>query len=1215
MKKHEQADSSKEENIDKDIIQDDLKNYELGVAGKLTKAFITSPLSIILFFAMLGAGIMGLISTPRQEDPQISVPMIDVFVEYPGASSEEVSNIVIKPLERLMSDILGVKHVYSVSDKGRGIITIEFDVGQKMTDSVTKVRDKILSNSEFMPPSVRQPLIKPKEIDDVSIINLTLWSKSLDDGQLRALGLELLQQLKKVPNTNHGFVVGGRKEIFHIDVFPGRLAGYGISIQQISRTISGANVSSHTGDIELNGYKMEVYSGDFFKKVEDIENLVVAVKEGKPVYVRDVADVYYAPEEANHMVNHYTGVASKNKVRATGEQAVTVAIAKKFGTNGVKVADDILAKVKELKGRLIPDNVEVSVSRNYGKSAKDKVNSLIKKLFIATGAVTLLVWFALGIRPAIVVTLVIPVVLLMTIFSAWMLGMTIDRVSLFALIFSIGILVDDAIVVTENIYRRWLIDNKITIGTAIDAVREVGNPTILATFTVVAALVPMAAVSGMMGPYMAPIPVLGSVAMMFSLFAAFAFTPYFVMKFVPPIDVLHKMHKKEEKEGKMLQTFFRLVISKLFSIKFYGMSFLIGLVAAFFLSMSMFYSTAVPVKMLPLDNKSEFGVSLDMPDGTALPKTASTLHKMAQILRKMPEVVSIQTYSGTAKPFDFNGLVRHSYLRQNASEGELQIQLSEKGERHRSSHEIALEARQLIAQVALDAGANYAVVEMPPGPPVLRPVVAEVYGPDKATRRKLASDLTEMFKKSGTMTDIDNLMRDEYPVINFQVDTIKASRFGVSVQIIKETLAMAISSFNVTTIRLKNALEPSYVYLKVPLSRRSQLSYLTQLPVPSQHGGMIPISELGSFVYKKQDDLIFHKDLVDVEYVLGEPIGRLSAPIYAMFGVDDLLLDYQTVNGKQLQGEYLGPPEDQTVPGFEWSGEWTVTYETFRDMGTAFAVALVVIYMLVVWQFGNFIIPAVIMAPIPLTLLGIVPGHWLLNAEFTATSMIGWIALAGIIVRNSILLVDFTVQEYAKGVPFFDAVINSCASRTRPIMITAFALVGGSSVILSDPIFQGMAISLLFGVLVSTILTLIVIPLGTLSAGEASCRNIAVNMGLLPGEEDADAKYNIVKNKKKPTTKVKTGYVKKWVKGLLNKKVKPKEQEVTREAVTQETEQKETNQETEKKVKQEVVIQETEQDGIIIAEEILQNDSKEMDSKPKKIDTNSLLKKEDKSDI
>ena len=1134
MPQHKDDDLSMDEDIKSKLI---IEDYKLGIAGKLTKAFITSPLSIILFFAMFGAGIIGLISTPRQEDPQISVPLIDLFVEYPGASSAEVANIIIKPLERLMSHILGVKHVYSVSDRGHGMVTVEFDVGQEMSASIVKVRDKMLANLEFMPLGVKMPLIKPKEIDDVPIVNLTLWSKSLDDGQLRSLGLELLQQLEKVKDTNNGFVVGGRQQIFHIDIYPGRLAGYGISVQQIANTVSASNVSDHAGNIELNDYNIEVYSGDFFQKVEDIENLVISVKEGKPVYVRDLADVYYAPEDTQQMVSYYSGKANKSKQKAVGEQAVTIAIAKKFASNGVEVAENILAKVEQLKGRLIPDNVEVSVSRNYGKSAKDKVNALITKLFIATAAVTLLVWFALGIRPAIVVTLVIPVVLLMTIFSAWMLGMTIDRVSLFALIFSIGILVDDAIVVTENIYRRWLIDNKITIATAIDAVREVGNPTILATFTVVAALLPMAAVSGMMGPYMAPIPVLGSVAMMLSLFAAFVFAPYFIMKFVPPLNVLHKMHQKEQKEAQKMHRFFHTTILKLLNKKVFGWGFLIGLFVTFFLSISMFYTTAVPVKMLPLDNKSEFSVVLDMPDGTALTNTASTLHKMAQVLRQMPEVVAVQSYAGTAKPFDFNGLVRHYYLRQKSSEGELQIQLVEKSERSRSSHKIALEARQLIQPIAANVRANYAVVEMPPGPPVLRPVVAEVYGPDDKTRRKLASDLTQLFKDSGTMTDIDNLVRDEYPIIHFDVDTAKASRFGVSAQTIKETLLMSMSSFDITTVRLKNTLEPSRVSLKVPLSKRSQLSYLIQLPVPSRHGGMIPISELGSFVYKKQDNLIFHKDLADVEYVLGEPIGRLSAPIYAMFGVDDLLLKYQTIDGKQLQGEYLGAPENQNVPSFTWAGEWTVTYETFRDMGAAFAVALVVIYMLVVWQFGNFIIPAIIMAPIPLTLLGIIPGHWLLGAEFTATSMIGWIALAGIIVRNSILLVDFVVQEYAKGVEFFDAVVNSCSARTRPILITAFALVGGSSVILSDPIFQGMAISLLFGVLVSTILTLIVIPLGMLSAGEGACRDCAISMGLLPDDDNTDDKYNIEKNAKPKNDKFNKFYadVKKWSKNMLGK--------------------------------------------------------------------------------
>ncbi len=1114
-----------------------MKEVELGLAGKLTKAFITSPLSIMLFFVMFAIGIFGLIFTPRQEDPQISVPVIDLFVNYPGASSNEVSSIIIKPLERLMSQILGVKHVYSVSDKGMGAITVEFDVGQNMNDSIVKVREKVMANLEVMPPGASVPLIKSKEIDDVPIINLTLWSKTLDDSQLRSLAMEVLQQLAQVEDTNNGFIVGGRKQIFKVDIYPSRLANYKISLQQITQIIRNINVRKKVGNIELNNLSLDVHAGAFLQNASDIENLVISTFNSKPVYVRDVADVALKAEETKQIVNHYSGAAADDTAIANGEQAVTIAIAKKFGTNGIKVADDILKKLATLKGRIIPNDVNISVSRNYGKSAQNKVNALIKKLFIATGVVTILVFFALGWRPALVVTMVIPLVLLMTIFATWVFGMTIDRVSLFALIFSIGILVDDAIVVVENVYRRWLIDNKITIKTAIDAVREVGNPTILATFTVVAALVPMAAVRGMMGPYMMPIPILGSVAMLISLFAAFVFAPYFIMKFVPPIKVLHKMHKKEERENKFLCRFFSNIINKLMINKVLGFGFLIGIIATFFLVISMFWTTAVVVKMLPLDNKSEFSIVLDMPDGTALTQTQSTLHKMTEVIRKIDEVVAVQTYAGLAKPFDFNGLVRHYYLRNLSNQGEIQITLVDKNKRKRSSHEIAVQVRLLLKPIAKDVFAEYAVVEMPPGPPVLRSVVAEIYGPDRNTRHKLANDITDIFKKTKTMSDIDNLMRDEYPVINFKVNRTKASSLGIDSATIQQTLLIAMSDYIVGTIRLSNALEPSNIVISIPLATRSELSNLLELPIPTKNGKMIPLSELGIFSYSRQDDLIYYKDLLAVEYVLGEPIGDLSSPIYAMFAVDDALLDYKTAAGDVIQGNYLGPPDNDNKPSFTWAGEWTVTFETFRDMGIAFMVALVFIYMLVVWQFGNFIIPAIIMAPIPLTLLGIIPGHYLLGAEFTATSMIGWIALAGIIVRNSILLIDFTVQEYARGTKFFDAVINSCSSRTRPILITAFALVGGSSVILSDPIFQGMAISLLFGVLISTVLTLLVIPLGTISVGEKVCKDIAINMGLIEDDIDSDAKYN-QEDASTVTKTTEADNAKKWLKSLLKDKYK-----------------------------------------------------------------------------
>jgi multidrug efflux pump subunit AcrB len=1076
-------------------MKDEKLKQELGIAGKLAKSFITSPLSLLLFIAMLGAGLLGLSSTPRQEDPQISVPMIDIFISYPGASSQEVSTIIIKPLERLMGQILGIKHIYSMSDNSSGVITVEFDVGQKMNDSILKVRDKLEANMDLMPRGVRRPLVKPKEIDDVALINLTLWSKDVDDGSLRLLALEVLQQLERVENTNNGYVVGGRREVFHIDVLPERLSAYNVSLQQLVQTIREANVKGRTGNIEVNGLDLQVYTGSFLKNSEDIQNLLIVTKDGRTVHLKDIANIHYGVEETTQLVTYYTGKYNKTEKVANGEQAVTIAVAKKYGTNGVSVANDILKKIESLKGKLIPDNVNVAITRNYGKTANDKVNALLFKLLIATSAVTLLIWFSLGLRPAIVVTLVIPVVLLMTIFSAWLLGLTIDRVSLFALIFSIGILVDDAIVVVENIYRRWLIDGKTSIKTAVDAVREVGNPTILATFTVIAALVPMAAVGGMMGPYMSPIPILGSVAMLFSLFAAFVFTPYFLIKLKPSLYALKQMHIKEEKEQKFLFKFYETKLNKLFTTK-QGKSFLYLLVGAFFVVMYMFYNTSVTVKMLPLDNKSEFSILVDMQDGAALTQTTTLLDKIARKIRNIPEVKDLQIYSGTAKPFDFNGLVRHYYLREIGSKGGINIQLND--DRDRSSHEIAILARKLVSSMAQEVDAKITIVEMPPGPPVLRSVVAEVYGANDSVRKKLARDLTQIFEESNAMTDVDNLMRDNHPIWQFKVNRRKATQYGVSVSNVQKTMAMIMEPWTISTIRQKNALEPTPIVLKIPLSIRSQLNYLKQFPIASKFGGFVPLSEVGKFVLKKQDDYIFRKDLVDLEYVVGEPIGRLSAPIYAMNTVDSLLQKYKTIDGKKISGEFWGRDKEvKDTASFVWAGEWTVTYETFRDMGIAFMVALVMIYMLVVWQFGNFLIPAIIMSPIPLTLLGIVPGHWLLSAEFTATSMIGWIALAGIIVRNSILLIDFVVQEYAKGVDYKLAVINSCMARTRPILITAFALIGGSSVILFDPIFQGMAVSLLFGVFVATILTLFVVPLGVLSAGERSIFNMAQHLGCI----------------------------------------------------------------------------------------------------------------------
>ncbi|MEO5377254.1 MAG: efflux RND transporter permease subunit [Magnetococcus sp. DMHC-6] len=1059
----------------------------LGVAGAMAKAFIHSPLSPLFLFACLGMGLLGLIFTPRQEDPQISVPMVDIFVSYPGASSQQVSTLVSNPLERIMSEISGIKHVYSASMRGQAMITAEFDVGQDMEKSLVKLHDKLQSNMDKIPPGVTPPLVKPKAVDDVPILSLTLWSTDIDDGALRTLALDVLQRINEVSNSSQGFIVGGRSEQIRIEVYPERLSGYGISLDQIAQTVRTANSELGVGNVESSDQGFKVYTGAFLKSAQDIAHLVVGTYNNTPVYVRDVARVFAGPEETKQMVIYHTGPSWNGPSPiANGAPAVTIAIAKKKGSNGVSVANDVLAKVEELKGQLIPKNVNIAVTRNYGETANEKVNELLFKLMVATMAVTILVWLSLGIRPAIVTLIVIPVVILMTVFSAWILGYTIDRVSLFALIFSIGILVDDAIVVVENIYRRWLLEDNCCHLISVDAVREVGNPTIIATLTVIAALLPMGFVSGMMGPYMRPIPALGSVAMLFSLFAAFIFTPWLTQHIKPPMRTLHIFSEKEHRQVELLERFYRWIIPPLIHNPKKGYGFLFGLIGAFALSMALFYTTDVTVKILPLDNKPEFNVVINLPEGTALPKTVNLARQMAETIRKeIPEVTALQTYIGTASPFNFNGMVRHYYLRSDSWQADIQVQLVHKKQRKRTSHDLAILTRDLLTPMAKAIGGKIQVVEMPPGPPVLQSVVAEVTGPDERTRRLVAEDMTKMFEKSEIIVDEDNYMQAPMEIWRFEVDTEKAVRRGVSVDAINRNLGMAMGGSTLGDVKKGTILEPTYIVLQVPLEIRAKISSLADLPIATPSGTSIPLGELGRFVKDFQDSIIYHKDLRPVEYVTGEVVGRLDAPIYGMSEIEKMLKDYKTPDGVKLSGEYLGPPASYSQSAFEWTGEWTVTFETFRDMGMAFGVALILIYILVVWEFGNFTLPAIIMAPIPLTLIGIVPGHWLMDAKFTATSMIGFIALAGIIVRNSILLVDFTQMELFKGTSLEDAVILSCKARTRPILITAFALVAGSSVIVTDFIFQGMAISLLFGVLVSTILTLLVIPLGCITARNA----------------------------------------------------------------------------------------------------------------------------------
>ncbi|MBL3601766.1 MAG: efflux RND transporter permease subunit [gamma proteobacterium endosymbiont of Lamellibrachia anaximandri] len=1060
----------------------------LGMAGNVARTFIDSPLSPLLLLACLFIGILGLIFTPRQEDPEILVPMIDVFVSYPGASSDQVASLATDPLERMMSEIPGTKHIYSASERERAIVTVRFKVGEKLGPSIVKVHDKIQSNLDKMPPGVAMPLVKPKGIDDVPVVTVTLWSEEMRGVDLRALAFDLLQRLKEVPDTGQGFVVGGQARQVRVEVLPERLAGHGISMDSVANTIRTANIEQSSGTIEISDTHYKVTAGQFLKNAADVAKLVVGSHFGKPVYVHDVANVFEDAEETQRMVSFISGTALPDEaIHTDGAAAVTIAIAKKEGTNGVAVADTLLEKLERLKGRLIPTNVNAEITRNYGKTANDKVNELLIALLEATIAVSILSWLLIGRRPAMVVITIIPVVILVTIWSSWVMGYTINRVSLFALIFSIGILVDDATVVVENIFRRWLHDDSTSKEIAIDAVREVGNPTIIATLTILSALLPMGFVSGMMGPYMFPIPLFGSVAMIFSLFAAFVFTPWTARLMRPKLDALKRAEEKERKIQAAIGKLYRPIIEPLVHNRHLAKVFLISIVIAFFAACSLFYFKAVTVKMLPFDNKPEFNVVVNMPEGTALPVTANVTQRLARHLKGMPEVTALQTYIGTASPFNFNGMVRHYYLRQEPWQADIQVMLIDKDDRKRSSHQIAEAARRLLTPFAQELNARISVVEMPPGPPVLQTVVAEVYGPDDLTRKTVSKDLIEMFKAAPNLVDVDSYIADDYQRWHFAVDTEKATRRGVQVETITRNLDMALGGYKLGDVKRGHELEPTYLVIQLPLASRAELNRLANLPIAGGEGTTIPLFELGRFELIAEDPIIYHKDLRPMEYVVGEMEGRLGAPLYGMLAVEDQLKQYESPDGVQISGTMTGPPQDDDVSGFEWSGEWIITYETFRDLGLAFAAALVLIYILLVWEFGNFIQPVIIMAPIPLTLIGIIPGHWLLGAEFTATSMIGFIALAGIGVRKSILLVDFAKNEVHRGVSIKEAVMMAGQIRMRPIWVTDLTMMAGAFAILFDPIFQGMAISLLFGPIIGIPMTLAVIPLGCISAGKAFC--------------------------------------------------------------------------------------------------------------------------------
>ena len=1097
--------------------REEVENKHLGIAGRIACNFIDSPITPLMMVAALFIGLLGLMFTPRQEDPEISVPMVDLYVQYPGASAEQVTSLVTEPLERIMSQIPGVRHVYSASQRGQAIVTVRFLVGEPLGPSIVKVHDKIQSNLDKIPPGVAMPLVKPKGINDVPVVTITLSSDSVDDAALRTLGVDVLQRLREVPDSGQGFVVGGRAEQVQIEVNPERLAGFNLTLDQLAQTIRAANQQIQAGSLEASDNAFTVYTGAFLHTADEIGSLVVATRGGSPIYIRDVARVVHAPEEPHQIVSYSTGQAGmEHEDVANGEPAVTIALAKKEGTNGVTVANDVIAKLETLQGQLIPDNVRVTITRDYGKTANDKVNELLLALFEAAVAVAILCLIGLGARAAFVVITVIPIVILITVWAAWVLDYSINRVSLFALIFSIGILVDDATVVVENIFRRWMEAGRTTVGIAIDAVREVGNPTILATMTIISALLPMGWVSGLMGPYMRPIPVLGSAAMFFSLIAAFIFTPWFAVRVRPSsVKAFRKAEAREKRTHEIIGKIYEPIIRPLINNRALGVTFLVSVIALTAGVCAMFYFKVVAVKMLPFDNKPEFNVVVNMPEGTALPVTANVIHQLSERMRAdIPEVTAIQTYVGTASPFNFNGLVRHYYLRQKPWMGDIQVMLLDKHERERTSHELSVVAREMLDPLAEKLGARIQVVEMPPGPPVLQTVVAEIHGPDPITRRQVARDMEAMFQKADGLVDVDTYMADPYTYWQFEVDREKATRVGVTVEAINRNLAMAMGGYKLGDVKRGAPLEPTYIVIQAPLSVRARISQLANLPIPATDGTTIPLGELGTFVKHMEDPYIYHKDLRGVEYVTGEMTGRLGAPIYGMFNVEDQVKEYTTPDGVVMDGmpmNLLGPPDNDLHSGFEWSGEWTVTYETFRDMGLAFMAALLLIYGLIVVEFRDYALAGLIMAPIPLTLIGIIPGHWIMGAEFTATSMIGMIALGGIIVRISILLVEFVKIEVMNGKDIREAAVDAAKTRLRPILITSLTMMAGAAAILTDPIFNGMAVSLMFGGGVATLFTLIVIPMGCISAEKRFRRHGCEVLEERIAQEDAGEQAEVSK--------------------------------------------------------------------------------------------------------
>lgn len=1055
----------------------------LGLSGSVAKKFLRSEITPLLALVGFLLGVFAVAITPREEEPQIDVTFANVFIPFPGASASEVENLITNSAEQVMSEIEGIKHIYSISRPGVSVLTVQFKVGEAREDAIIRLYNAVFSNQDWLPAGlgVAQPIIKPMGIDDVPIVTGTLWSKdpNIQPIDLLEIAHTIESELKRVPGTRDIYTIGGPDRIVSITLTPEKLSAYNLSVSEVARTLQLGNQSVDAGELVQNNRAIAVQAGEFFSRPEEIADLVISVRDGIPIFLKDVAEVKLGVDDPENYVWMGTGPqASTQGIDVQGEfPAITIAVAKKPGENAVQIADQLIERFEQIQGTFVPDGIEATITRNYGQTANDKAQTLIGKLAFATSFVVLLVLVALGWREALVVGTAVVVTLAITLFASWSWGFTLNRVSLFALIFSIGILVDDAIVVVENIHRKKGRDGKTLEESIPEAVDEVGGPTILATFTVIAALLPMAFVSGLMGPYMSPIPINASIGMLISLIVAFVVTPWLAYRVFKSVDSDHSAD--DEADGKMYRLF--SAILKPFLRGKQGrkarVSLTIGILVLILGSMGLVGIKAVVLKMLPFDNKSEFQVVVDLPEGTAVERTAQVLSEMGQYLAQVPEVTHYQAYAGSAAPINFNGLVRQYYLRQSSNLGDIQVNLIDKSQRDRKSHEIALSVRESLLEIANKYDAVVNISEVPPGPPVMAPLVAEVYGLDYNGQIKIAKSIREFFDNTKDIVDVDDSVEIPSPRWIIQVNRHKAAILGLSQNAVTEAVGMALGGIDLAYLHDDNFKTPVPIRMEFPVDRKADLNAVLDLHLQTEQGSSVALSEIVTVRESLRENVIYHKDLLPVVYVTGNMAGALDSPLYGMFDIYSDLKDFKPQGDSPIPQYFVNQPENPYRYGIKWDGEWQITYETFRDMGIAYSVGLILIYLLVVGQFKSYLVPLIIMAPIPLTIIGVMPGHALLDKHFTATSMIGMIALAGIIVRNSILLVDFINEQVRAGIAFDEAVIRSGAVRARPIALTGLAAMLGAFFILDDPIFSGLAISLIFGILVSTILTLVVIPI------------------------------------------------------------------------------------------------------------------------------------------